>query len=917
MQGLPFGEVLKAFRKQKRLSQPALAGKLGVHRNTISSWEQGAYLPDSRGMVVELAKQLCLNEQETRILLEASLIVVSFYWQVPFARNPFFTGREDVLAQLHTMLTQRSSGATTTQSYALHGIGGIGKTQLAIEYAYRHRYDYEAILWIQAETQTTLVSSFVALADQLSLFEKTEEDQSKIVAAVLRWLNRHKGWLLILDNVEDLSLLKPFLPATDQGALLLTTRLQDLGTLAQTVELSPMTMQEGHDFLLVRTKRLHQDEERAPIDLQEEIVVQQIVSEMEGLPLALEQAGAYIEATQCTPSDYLHLFRTAQYRLLNEHEPSSDHPLSVSRTFALAFKRVEQRNRLAAELLTVCAFLAPEAIPETFLLEGGSSLDPTFEALMTDPLAFSEAIKVLLSYSLIQRQATTHTIIVHRLVQAVLKGRLSEATQRIWARRVIELMARHFPSSEGIQADYWTVCEQLLPHAQRCLFLSDQWKNEEALRLPLMSHVATYLTKRAQYTQAEPLFIQAIHMGEQAPGPQHPLVAEALHGLATLYLEQNKYAEAEPLFVRTIHIREQMLGARHPLTATSLERLALLYCRRGKYDQAEPLLQRALSINKQAFGPEHPQVAQDLISLGILYHEQSKYDQAEPLLQRALSINKQAFGPEHPQVALPMNNLGNLYYRQGKYEQAESLYQDVLRIWQQALGSEHPRVANPLNNLGALYYEQGKYEQAESLYQRALHIWQHSLGPECSQVAYLLNNLGELYYEQGKYEQAESLYQRALRIWQETFGPEHPLVAHLLNDLGELYYEQGKYEQAESLYQRALHIWQQVLGSEHPQLAYPLNGLANLYREQGKYEQTESLYQRALMLRQQHLGLQHLKTAETLHDLACFYHLQRQTKEAFTFYQEALAIREQVLGQEHPKTEKTHSALKRLLQEIK
>jgi transcriptional regulator with XRE-family HTH domain len=497
--------------------QQDLADQLGTTALTVGRWERGSQHPsayfrvklcalfgkraEELGLVPESAQPACVAEGvisgEQRVTSspeEASL------WNVPFPRNLFFTGRASLLEHLQTVLTHESTIAALTQSYALHGLGGIGKTQLAIEYAYQHRSDYNAVLWVEAETQTTLVSSFMALAVLLTLPEKMEGDQTKIVAAILRWLNEHKGWLLIFDNVEDLSLLKPFLPASDQGALLLTTRLQSLGTLAQRVELPPMTMQEGCDFLLARTNRLLPSKGDASIDPQELAVAQQIVSEMGGLPLALEQAGAYIDATRCDISDYMHLFRTAQHRLLGDHELSSNHPLSVSRTFTLVFEKVEQRNPLAAELLTICAFLAPDAIPEMFFLEGASLLGSTFEARTADPLAFSEAIKVLLSYSLIQRHTTTHTITVHRLVQVVLKGTLPEALQRTWVRRVLRALSQLFPA-EKTQTDYWQTCEWLLPHARLCTTLNNQWREDIlAEGIILMVHIAVYLSHRAWYT---------------------------------------------------------------------------------------------------------------------------------------------------------------------------------------------------------------------------------------------------------------------------------------------------------------------------------------------------------------------------------------------------------------------------------
>ena len=185
--------LLKTHRKRKRLTQKQLAQQLGVHANTISSWELGSYLPDTRGLVLELARHLALDEPATRQLLEASLTALSPHWQVPFPRNPFFTGREEILEALHTHLHMEQVVALT-QSYALRGLGGIGKTQIALEYTYQHALEYSAIFWIEAETIEHVMSSMLRIAELLQLPERQEADQQRIVAAVQRWLNTHSQW---------------------------------------------------------------------------------------------------------------------------------------------------------------------------------------------------------------------------------------------------------------------------------------------------------------------------------------------------------------------------------------------------------------------------------------------------------------------------------------------------------------------------------------------------------------------------------------------------------------------------------------------------------------------------------------------------------------------------------------------------
>ncbi|BCL78998.1 helix-turn-helix domain-containing protein [Ktedonobacteria bacterium brp13] len=287
-----FGTLLNFFRKRRYLTQQQLAEGIGVHRNAISRWELGDFLPASKAMVLELARYLYLNDQESRQLLEASLTALSPHWSVPLPRNPFFTGREEILEALHAQLGVDQVVALT-QSSALHGLGGVGKTQIALEYAYRYALEYRAVFWIGAETDEQIVSSLVHIAEVLQLPGRDDKDQQRVVALVQRWLTTQKQWLLIWNNLEDLNLLPRFLPPTRQGAILLTTRSQVLGTLARGTDLASMEHEEGKWLLLRRARMLgpeatsEQMQQLAARLPHEYTAAEELVTLLGGLPLAL------------------------------------------------------------------------------------------------------------------------------------------------------------------------------------------------------------------------------------------------------------------------------------------------------------------------------------------------------------------------------------------------------------------------------------------------------------------------------------------------------------------------------------------------------------------------------------------------------------------------------------------------------
>jgi tetratricopeptide (TPR) repeat protein len=910
-----FGPLLKAFRTRRHLTQQDLATTIGVHRSTIGRWEGGNLLPATRGIILELARHLYLDTQETRQLLEASLTAArSSLFLVPYPRNPFFTGREEILQALHRQL-DTDQAIALTQSSALHGLGGVGKTQIALEYAYRHMLEYSAVFWIGAETTEHMIASFLRIAEILQVAQRHNKDQQRAVADVQQWLNTHGGWLLIWDNVEDLDLLQHFLPTARNGATLLTTRNAAFRTFAYAMDLPPMRQEEGVLFLLRRAKLLSveatgpQARQLASSVPEQYTAAEGLVLAMGGLPLALDQAGAYSEETGCSLSDYLQRYHSHQARLLDRRgNVSGYHPHSVSTTFKLALEQIEHEHHAAAGVLRACALLHAEAIPEEIFIAGAPHLG--LDSSIADPSSFDHVVAVLQSLSLLQHQPETHTLSLHRLVQAVVREWMDEDEHARWQRQLLTVLNVLFPEDPAT-ACRWEQCERLLTHVLLVTAADPDYPGNRE-QVEVLCKTADYLHERAHYEQAEAVYQRAIHLGEQLPGREHCELARALDGLAFLCGEQGKYARAEELGNRALHLRESILGPEHPQVAHSLNTLAILATEQGKYAQAEPLLQQAICIWEQTAGPDALQMATPLHRLGLLYWRQGKYQEAEPLLQRATRIWEQTAGPDALQVASSLNALALLYWKQGKYVQAEPLFQRIIRVEEQAHGPEHPLLAYTLTGQAILYAEQGKYAQAEPLFERTLHIWEHTWGPEHHQVAVSLLNLGELAMMQGKYMRAEALLQRALRITEQVWGPEHQQMASSLRLLADLSTQQGKYIQAEALFRRALQIWEQQAEPEHPDLASLLTGLASSLREQGKDTEAESFLLRALRLQEQHLGLVHPETAHTLYALALLRQRQGHLGEARSLAERALQIQEQALGATHPKTVATSTLYRHL-----
>jgi tetratricopeptide (TPR) repeat protein len=808
------------------------------------------------------------------------------FYNVPYRPNQFFTGREDELRGLQRYFFSAEQPFQETRIQALSGLGGVGKTQLAAEYARRSKQKYQSVLWLNASSHN-LNAELISLVDQLALSDAENMDEQRRISAIKRWLQYQDRWLLILDNLEDFGLIERLVPPQG-GHVLLTVLSQIPRSDVQVVHLMPMQDDQGPLFLLRRTTVIGLQATLDEASEDDIALARSITEKLDGLPLALDQAGAYIVETSHDLARYLALYEREKTTLLGRRGRSAGtHPDSVRVTLSLAFEKVTQQCPAAQDLLYLFAFLHPDAIPVEVIEQGAEILDGPLQKLATDVVEQDEAITTLLDYSLVHYGSSRIMLSMHRMVQSMLRDRLTEEQQRQWAIQAVCLLNSIFPTAEF---GNWSICEKYLSHAKRCADLIVDFciTQDEAARLLWL--LACYCYQRAFYNDAERYLIHALRLHEQRTEANLSDIAEVLNILALVYGEQGRYQEGEALHQRVLEIREREQGTEHAETATALNNLALCFSKQGKYQEAEKLYQRVLAIEEVAVDTDPLNRAVTFNNLATLYYRQGKYQQAEIFYQRTLSIEENILDPDDPDLALSLNNLAALYEELGNYREARTLYKRSLSIRERSLGREHPAIAQSFNNLAGIYMIQGKYSEAKEYYQRALEIYEKIFASNHPEIGKVCMKLAALACRQRNAQEAEEFYQRALSNYERALGFEHPETAKALNGLGEVYLMQGRNESAASYIGQALAIRMKVLGAAHLDTVESQVLLAELFVRQKRYEQAEQLFQQCLAAYEQ-AGQRILDRVGVMERYARFLKRINRAKEAAALRRAARSLK--------------------------
>ncbi|KAF2015348.1 FabD/lysophospholipase-like protein [Aaosphaeria arxii CBS 175.79] len=688
-------------------------------------------------------------------------------YRIPFTlkgapRVRHFVDRPAEMRKLENVLlpTQKHTGRETV--YVLRGMGGIGKTQLAVEFAHRHHHQFSAVLWLDEQSKDSIKRSIASCAERI--LQGQIPDTNRVYAAggnvdvegvikkVMGWLARkdNTAWLLIFDNVDreykkqggdtDAYDVRQYFPGASHGSILITTRLAKLEQLGDSQHLEKVDQKQAQDILENCYDREHGTAES-----------KKLLELLDGLPLAISQAGAYLRQSAVGVKTYLKFYEQEWNKLMGSDdwadEPLLDYPgRSIWTTWVISYQAVLEKHEATAKLLLLWSCLDNgdlwyelfAAACQRSTAVGAMLLDWIGD-IATSELAFTNAMQLLRSYSLVDTVEELGRYATHPVVHIWALHFQGKCFASDLKRLAVVVVGSAVPDEST--RDCWIMQRRLLPQAQVC----SVW---------IVDSQIEHGTEVSREFSA--------NNGSRA---KTLLLLEAMHRLGLLYQGQDKLAEAELLYTRVLKDKEEALGPNHVSIFDTANNLGLLYTTEGKLAEGEAMYIRALQGKEEVLGPKNTSTLDTVGNLGILYHQQGKLAEAEAMYTRALQGKEEAFGTNHTPALVIMSNLGELYVEQGKLAEAEALYTCALQGSMEALGLKHISTLAIISNLGKLYARQNKLVEAEEMYTQALQGKEEVLGLNHRSTRLAFVTLGKMYFRQKKMAEAADLYNRALHIY--------------------------------------------------------------------------------------------------------------------------------------------------------
>jgi len=835
-----------------------------------------------------------------------------------------FVGRVAELQRLAEILAPEGSRGYLT------GMGGVGKSELALQHAYGNLDLYRGgIVRIDAR------QGLAAMASQLVTFFRgafpkvaLPDDKSPIELLPLCWSQWPAGAislepvLLILDDQrgenlpddqgdkEGYAAEREFFAGLPLRFRRLISQREPAPNGAKEIELPLLQREASLELLALQAGK------RGQARLQEEKqAADALCAEVGDLPLAVVLLGARLaERPELRLSQLLEDLQAkgAEARALQQAHPEIGAQRGVVEALLIGWQPL---SAAAKSLGLLLGMMAPAVIPWKLVEDCRLPKQPLEEGI-----AFGDQQAELRRAQLLERQG--HGLYrLHPVIRQFI--RLQSKTQEeeigCWRRQLAAAVAQvcreRFP--ETLTRAHVEALESLLPHIRQVAEHYSDEINAEDLLCPFW-RLAQVAEHQSTFAEAQRWTEQGLKASEKRLGPLHPTTAAALGHLGVLMLSTNRLADAEPMLRRALAINEANYGYNHPTVSISLSNLGQLLRARNRLVEAETLMRRALAIAEASYGPDHPNVATPLNNLALVLEATNRLTEAEPLMRQALAIDEARYGADHINVARHFSNLAGLLMATNRLAEAESLMWRVLEIFEINYGAYHPNVAIAVNNLASLFQATNRLADAEPLYRRSLAIDEASYGPNHPNVARDLNNLAQLLEAINRLEEAEPLMLRALAIDEASYGPNHPEVARDLHNLAGLLRITNRMEESEPLMLRVVEIFEMTYGSDHPNVAKAISSLALLLKSTNRWTEAESLICRALAIFEISYGGEHPNVATSLNHLAQLMQATNRLAEAEPLMRRSLEIFIAFCRQgfQHPHHEAVFGNYKSLLKEM-